>query len=346
MRIRTLILVTVVVALLLVMAMGLMSWRFKQQLTVVNATQLQAQVSNAAITDLLVFSHEFARYGEERAAQQWKDRFALLSDTLIAEALKPSTELPRLPEDARRRAAALGELFDQLQLASQARETPLQLRRKALLLDQMLVNTTLLAEIISRRGELLHDEHVRIQEQQQRLNHGLFLLMLALVSIVAILLIWRVVRPLERFQEAVSAVAGGDLTVRVASTSKDELGELSRAFDAMAVDMVTDLRRQVAERQSAEENVRRVSRLYAVLSRCNHAIVHSRSTDELFQTVCTTAVTLGGMKMAWIGMVDEETQSVLPIASFGDETGYLSTVQISVDAGSPFGQGPHRYLDS
>jgi PAS domain S-box-containing protein len=153
-------------------------------------------------------------------------------------------------------------------------------------------------------------------------------------------MIRRVLLPLARFQETVRSVAGGDLTVRVASTAKDELGELSRTFDAMAVVMVADLRQQVAERQEAEERARRKGQLYAVLSQCNHAIVHSRNADELFQKVCSAAISLGGMKMAWIGWVDPATQAVQPVARCGDEHDYLAQVKISMDAASPLGQGP------
>ncbi len=51
---------------------------------------------------------------------------------------------------------------------------------------------------------------------------------------------------------AVSAVAQGDLTVRSATANKDEFGELSRTFDAMAIDLVTEMRQEIAEHKRAE----------------------------------------------------------------------------------------------
>jgi PAS domain S-box-containing protein len=100
------------------------------------------------------------------------------------------------------------------------------------------------------------------------------------------------------------------------------------------------LRKEVNERQQAEEKVRRIARLYAVLSACNHAIVHSDSANELFQSVCHATVTLGGMKMAWIGLVDSATQTIKPVASFGHGIEYLTDIQMATDPLSAAGQGP------
>jgi diguanylate cyclase (GGDEF)-like protein len=46
------------------------------------------------------------------------------------------------------------------------------------------------------------------------------------------------------------------------------------------------------------------------------------------------------MKMAWVGMIDIETQLLQPQASFGDDSEYLKDLFISVDGNNPMGQGP------
>ncbi|MBK9608412.1 MAG: GAF domain-containing protein [Betaproteobacteria bacterium] len=48
----------------------------------------------------------------------------------------------------------------------------------------------------------------------------------------------------------------------------------------------------------------------------------------------------GGMKMAWVGLIDTGTRMVRPAASFGDDTGYLKDIDVSADADNPFGGGP------
>ena len=92
--------------------------------------------------------------------------------------------------------------------------------------------------------------------------------------------------------------------------------------------------------KEAEATILRLTRLYAAISHCNQAITRCASAAELFPQICRDTVSFGGMKMAWIGLIDEAGQQVKPVASFGDDDGYLADIHVSVDAGSPLGQGP------
>ena len=99
----------------------------------------------------------------------------------------------------------------------------------------------------------------------------------------------------------------------------------------------------IAARTSAEEALSalaRLSRLYATLSQSNLAIVRCNSEAALFPQICREAVNFGGLKMAWIGLVDETGQKIMPVASFGDATDYLANALLSMDAENPRGQGP------
>ncbi len=91
---------------------------------------------------------------------------------------------------------------------------------------------------------------------------------------------------------------------------------------------------------ASKAKTERISHLYAALSACNKAIIRCTSEEELFPQICRAAVQFGGMKVAWIGIVDTKTLMVKPVASFGDSTGFVKEFNISVDAGSPFGGGP------
>jgi len=100
------------------------------------------------------------------------------------------------------------------------------------------------------------------------------------------------------------------------------------------------LARDVTERKQAEIKITRLTELYMVLSQCNQAIVRCRSAEDLFANICHDVVSFGGMKMAWIGLVDAASQQVRVAAAYGDDHGYLDVIEINVDADSAFGQGP------
>lgn len=80
-------------------------------------------------------------------------------------------------------------------------------------------------------------------------------------------------------------------------------------------------------RKRADANVRRLNRLYAVLSNVNQAIVRIREPQALFQEACRIAVEDGSLRMAWIGLVDRETGHLIIGAHAGDAGDFLAHLQ-------------------
>ncbi|MEY3880577.1 MAG: hypothetical protein RIQ94_1373 [Pseudomonadota bacterium] len=85
---------------------------------------------------------------------------------------------------------------------------------------------------------------------------------------------------------------------------------------------------------------KRLSQLYALLSQCNQAIVRCTTRNELFQKICCDSVQIGGMKMAWIGLIDTETQRVPTMSSFGAGLEYLQHMEVSTNPDNLFSRGP------
>ena len=80
-----------------------------------------------------------------------------------------------------------------------------------------------------------------------------------------------------------------------------------------------------------KENSQHVPQFYTALSKCNEAIVRCANEEELFKTICRDVVQFGGMAMAWVGLVDEDSQLVKPVASCGDGLDYLDGIEIFVN---------------
>jgi PAS domain S-box-containing protein len=128
---------------------------------------------------------------------------------------------------------------------------------------------------------------------------------------------------------------GTDGAERFLSISGDPVFDASGAFAGYR-----GVGSDITERKEAERKIHRLTQLYAASSQCSEAIVRCASEEELFLQVCRVAVQFGGMKMAWIGMIDPDTRMVRPVASFGDRADeYLRGAEISADADSPFGRG-------
>jgi diguanylate cyclase (GGDEF)-like protein/PAS domain S-box-containing protein len=96
----------------------------------------------------------------------------------------------------------------------------------------------------------------------------------------------------------------------------------------------------ITERKQHEDKIARLSRIHAVLSGINSAIVRIRDPKELYREACRIAVEEGGLRMAWIGLVNKITLRVVPAAWAGHEGGFLSSVaRLSLDENTVEGHG-------
>ncbi len=85
--------------------------------------------------------------------------------------------------------------------------------------------------------------------------------------------------------------------------------------------------RDITERKAAERTIKRLNRVYAVLSGISTLIVRVRDRDELCREACRVAVEAGGFRMAMIAVVNPDTKTLVPIASAGQGEAFLNTIQ-------------------
>lgn len=142
--------------------------------------------------------------------------------------------------------------------------------------------------------------------------------------------------------KASEQMAKGNFTTKAVVYSQDEIGRLADSFNKMTEELernITALQNELAERKKAEEQVKKLNRVYTVLSNINQTIVHERDKQTLNDEVCRIAVEDGKFKMAWIGMVDPQTHIVNPVASSGFSNGYLKNIDIDLND-EELSQGP------
>jgi diguanylate cyclase len=84
--------------------------------------------------------------------------------------------------------------------------------------------------------------------------------------------------------------------------------------------------RDITDQRLQQERIARLSRIQAVLSGINSAIVRVRERGELLRESCRIAVRDGGFKMAWIGLTEPGALKATPSAWEGVDEGYLQEV--------------------
>jgi PAS domain S-box-containing protein/diguanylate cyclase (GGDEF)-like protein len=81
--------------------------------------------------------------------------------------------------------------------------------------------------------------------------------------------------------------------------------------------------RDITERKRAEQKIRHLNRVYAVLSSINALIVRVRDRDELFTEACRIAVEVGLFKLAWVGVLEPSARRFKVVAWSGHDEGYV-----------------------
>ncbi len=185
----------------------------------------------------------------------------------------------------------------------------------------------------------------RTTQKVQAATHTALMLRWLFIALgVALILIWlRAYRILDRIlgakleviYQTISKIGAGDFHTPIHLKKSQEnsvLGWLSRTQTCLAELDDTS--------KTHEAKITRMTKLYAALSQCNQAIVRCANQDELFAQICLDAVRFGGLKMAWIGVVEAETGQVKPIAWYGDGLDYVEGIDVSIDPNKPSGNGP------
>jgi PAS domain S-box-containing protein/diguanylate cyclase (GGDEF)-like protein len=134
-------------------------------------------------------------------------------------------------------------------------------------------------------------------------------------------LIGRTREELQREDEQVIAAGEGGTRTETCQVRGDGAAgwiELyRRALSVGDGSLIVTIARDVTERRAQQERIERLSRVHAVLSGINSAIVRTRDRDELFRESCRIAHQAGGFEVVWVGLMDEQTRIVQPLTWHG-----------------------------
>jgi diguanylate cyclase (GGDEF)-like protein len=82
-----------------------------------------------------------------------------------------------------------------------------------------------------------------------------------------------------------------------------------------------------AERKGAEDRLKHLNRLYAMVTGITASMVRVRDRTDLFNRSCRTAVEHGEFEMAWIAVVDPNEKRIVPVAWAGRDEPVMSVIK-------------------
>ena len=198
---------------------------------------IAGDITASGVNGLRSVTMDYVLSRQPRALQQWRQRYASLRELL---------DTPIFDEDAERRIVArlharydyLGEVFPRLislhaDRGADEKSTALQREVEARLVTQIMVATQ---DMVSDANLLLRLANAHLDRLQRRTGlivsavaagMGLFVVLTMLFANRAVL------NPVRALQQGVEIVGAGNLRYRTNVKLDNEIGELSRAFDAM-----------------------------------------------------------------------------------------------------------------
>ncbi len=181
---------------------------------------------------------------------------------------------------------------------------------------------------INNLVSLLEDDY----KKEIREFDSIRLIVLGLFVIVGIITVVymrkAILRPIWRLKEATEELRKGNLDVKVPSKGEDEIAYLGRSFNEMA----QSLKGMLDETKTQAEQVKG-------LFNASNSIMGIKDRDLLYRAICDNALRIMNIKFVWLGMKEEGTFEVKPVAWSGDEQGYLSEIKVKWDE-SLEGMGP------
>jgi signal transduction histidine kinase len=233
-----------VTALGTIVLIGVMIWWAQIEVEDADKQRRRTTEIARALNDLRLVSFEFILYRTERARQQ-EQAVAKRLDELLTQLPFSAPEPQQILKELSERVAETHQIFDELQRTlpaatvaggpasgtDSAARLDEQLSRKLLVLQQeSLVDAFRLSEYSS----------ARIGEAQRRVEMvslvGLVLIAAATAGAAWIIHVG-VLAPIQRLEQATREVAAGNLNYRLDIAGDDEVGEMSRNFDAMTTAM-------------------------------------------------------------------------------------------------------------
>ncbi|MGK5091576.1 ATP-binding protein [Deltaproteobacteria bacterium TL4] len=266
MLIKTRFKVSILFTFSVLLLIGLMKFiQFNEINSVLKKGDLVGEVVQSAF-ELNLITYEYLLNPAKRPRIQWNLRHDSLSTLIGKLQFKTDAEL-QLLDKIRRNHDEMKTIFPMLVeiLENQKREEQ-QTFKSRVLLEQfsglMLIKSQNVVTGAEQLNRINRQEVITLQQNSSWIILSM-VLFIALIITANLFSIGRsIIQPIQKLRDGAKIVGDGDLDHRLAVTTKNELGELSRAFDQMTQNLATitvsrdKLTEEIHERKSMEEQLR------------------------------------------------------------------------------------------
>ncbi len=234
MRVRRLLTIISVVTVAVSLTAGFFVIRFSQRLAETGVELQRVQSISDKVTSLLLVANDAVLHHSERTAKQWSVRYADIAVALHT-ARKGSVDAPAtvLLAALRERHVRVGELFNSAFDPGVAMDPAVMARRRALMVGRLLIEVEAMVEETNQWEKLVGDERLRSETALNWAARGLLAQFALALTLVVMVTVRRLIRPLLQLERASQSVAQGNFDLKLPEDRHDEFGDVSRAFNQM-----------------------------------------------------------------------------------------------------------------
>jgi signal transduction histidine kinase len=217
-----------------------------------------------AVNAVRYLTLEYVLRHEDRVQTQWQLKHASLSKLLASTTEFTGSQDQVIMDELRHTHASIGSLFPQLITSHRERQST---NGKGAVLEEL--ESRLTGQITNKTQAMLanalslaRQSRAGVLEAQQRVSVAVMAfggIVVCVIVSTLFLTLRSVTRPLAKLREGTAVVGAGNLDFQLGVTTRDEIGELARAFDQMTEKLKTttvlrdELEQRVIERTAQLE---------------------------------------------------------------------------------------------
>ena len=323
MRIKTRIQLGIILSLVLAATIGLLLFLGVRAVNEANRLDGIAAKTVKGVAELKIITHEYLLHPEERSLMQWRSKYGSLSMLLTGGHFKSPDEkivADQIFKDLERFKTVFSAITTSLKKGEALGQQESSAFRE--LQDRMIGELLVKSQTaVSLAFQLHQNIEAKSVTTQKRVSLLTMLLLLTLTAAIVGISLWinrSVARPIAKLEKDTQIIGSGNLDHKVGTTAKDEIGQLSRAFDKMTADLketttsIAELNKEITDRKQVEEALKENEQRYKKAQLMGHVGTweYELETDNFWAS--DEAKRIYGFDSESKNFTTEEVESCIP----------------------------------
>jgi PAS domain S-box-containing protein len=265
MKIKTQVSISLIVFVILAVLISFSVYSSNNQLQEITKKQIIIDEIKMGSFDLYYLENDYILHGGTRPIDQWHSKYNMLSGQLEELTITdPSQQavFNAMSDNFKNIQTTFSNLLAMTGSVQGTKTSPASQELKEFVTTTLTVQTQTLMFSSSELSKLVRAESLEVQQRNTLITSASLAALIIFVLLNYFVINRSVLRSISVLQKGTEQIGSGDLDTKIETGDNDELGDLSRAFNAMTSNLKTvltsksELEKEIAERKRAEEALR------------------------------------------------------------------------------------------